>query len=140
MKNTDPQSGPIYYAHFWRWRTVLHLLPTTPRYTNLVHKTEFPALNRHFFTFSQGIRLSGNTYCAPVEMLSVEKKRYRHKSKVVPTNTIVVIPTITYRMVMVVQTETYPMVMVVPIETYRMVMVVPTKNYRMVMVIPTKAY
>jgi len=53
IRNTEPQSGPIYYTLFWRCTTVLRLLPATASCTDLVQKNQFPQLNRHSLTFSQ---------------------------------------------------------------------------------------
>jgi hypothetical protein len=36
---------------FWRWTTVLRLLPATASCTNLVRKNQFPELNWHILTF-----------------------------------------------------------------------------------------
>jgi hypothetical protein len=51
FKNTEPQSGPIYYTCFWRCTIVLRLLPTTASCTKLVWKNQFPELNWHILPF-----------------------------------------------------------------------------------------
>ncbi len=51
IRNTEPQSGLIYYTLFRRSTTMLRLLQAIARCTNLVQKNQFPQLNRHILIF-----------------------------------------------------------------------------------------
>jgi hypothetical protein len=54
VRNTEPQSGPIYYSFLEvHSTTVLGHLPPTASCTNLVQKNQFPELNRHILTVLQ---------------------------------------------------------------------------------------
>jgi hypothetical protein len=53
IRNTDPQSGAIYYTLFGSCTTVLRHLPAAASCTNLVQKNQFPELNRNILTYSQ---------------------------------------------------------------------------------------